>query len=545
MDATTLLADPDAIALEYYISRQDFIVLVVRATQRHPRCPKCDEPSASLHSHYTRNVADLPWHGVTARLELHTRKFRCRNDLCPQKVFCERLPKVVAAYARKTLRLDAALTLIAFALGGEAGARTSQGLKLSVSGDTLLRRIRRARLPPMPLPKVVGVDDWAKRKGTSYGTILVDLERRRPLDLLPDREAVTLAAWLKAHPGIEVIAGDRAGAYADGARQGAPQALQVADRWHLLKNLSEAVERSLQSRHPALSRAAEVVRQAQVAKSTAVIDAGLTTMLSSREDQQIRANRERRLERYNEVRRLHERGTSVVGIAETLKMSPMTVYRYLSAGSFSERARRARRSGGLEPYLAHLHQRFAAGCTNAAQLWREVAERGYTGKPAMVVRYVRKLRVRVGALSESDRQKQLRLKESFATPTPKRAARWLLLEEAKLGDEEQAFVTELRRVSAEVERVGELGREFQQMVKERGAKTFTQWLMCAQQSGIKELAGFADGLKKDRDAVVEALRSEWSNGQTEGQINRLKYLKRQMYGRAKFDLLKARVLHAA
>lgn len=268
-------------------------------------------------------------------------------------------------------------------------------------------------------------------------------------------------------------------------------------------------------------------------------------MLSSREDRQIRANRERRLVRYKEVQRLHEQGVSVVGIEETLKLSPMTIYRYRRSEDFPARARCARRHGGLEPYLAFIHQRFAAGCTNAAQLWREVAERGYTGKPAMVVRYVRKLRVRVGALSEGDRQKQLRLKESFATPSPKRAARWLLLEEAKLGDEEQAFVTELRRVSAEVEQVRELGREFQQMVKERGAKTFAQWLRCAQQSGIKELAGFADGLKKAHDAVVEALRSEWSNGQTEGQINRLKYLKRQMYGRAKFDLLKARVLHAA
>jgi len=168
MNTTTLLADPDAIRLECFVSEPHSITLVVRAAQPHPCCPQCGQVSTSLHSHYTRRVADLPWHGVAARLELHTRKFRCRNELRRQKVFCERLPKVVDAYARKTLRLNTALTLIAFAMGGEAGARTACALRLQVSGDTLLRRIRRAPLPVSVTPKVLGVDDWAKRKATSY-----------------------------------------------------------------------------------------------------------------------------------------------------------------------------------------------------------------------------------------------------------------------------------------------------------------------------------------------------------------------------------------
>ena len=245
MNHPTLLADPTALRLHYFVSAPQAIALVVQAVQLHPGCPNCQQPSASLHSHYQRTLADLPWHGVTIKLQLHTRRFRCRNPHCSQKVFCERLPKVAAAYARQTVRLNAALTLLAFALGGQAGAHTACGLHIPISGDTLLRRIRRSAFTHSVTPQVLGVDDWAKRKGQSYGTILVDLEQRCPLDLLADRESETLAAWLKAHPGVQVVSRDRSPAYAAGINEGAPLAVQVADRFHLLQNLREALERVL------------------------------------------------------------------------------------------------------------------------------------------------------------------------------------------------------------------------------------------------------------------------------------------------------------
>lgn len=245
MSLPTLLADPLAIRLNCIRPSLTAIKLVVSTTASYAMCPRCHSRSSRVHSRYIRHVADLPWQGVAVKLELHTRRFRCPNNLCTQRIFCERLPRVVAHCARKTARLKIALELIGFAIGGEAGARLARELGLTVSPDTLLRCIRQSAQAESTPPHIIGVDDFAFRRGQRYGSLLVDLERRCPIDLLPDREAETLSVWLKAHPGIEMVTRDRSRTYAIGISEGAPATMQVADRWHLLNNLREALEKLL------------------------------------------------------------------------------------------------------------------------------------------------------------------------------------------------------------------------------------------------------------------------------------------------------------
>lgn len=242
---TTLLADPEAMCLDRIRPARDAITLMVGTVAMHARCPHCHRTSSRAHSRYRRTIADLPWHGVAVKLELYTRRFHCQNSLCKQRIFCERLPRVVDHYARKTVRLNAALELIGFALGGEAGARLAGELGLAASPDTLLRRLRQSLPEVTSTPRIIGVDDFAFRRGRWYGTLLVDLEQHCPIALLPDREAESLRVWLKAHPDIEIVTRDRSKTYADGITEGAPAALQVADRWHLLKNLREALKKLL------------------------------------------------------------------------------------------------------------------------------------------------------------------------------------------------------------------------------------------------------------------------------------------------------------
>jgi transposase len=511
-----------------------------RVTKTAP-CPACGRRSGRVHSRYTRRITDEPLGGRHVVVHLRVRRFLCRNTTCPRRTFAEQAPALAPRSARRSTLLTGTLQHIGVALGGRPGARLSGSLRRSVSRTTLLRLVRGLPLPEAPPVRVLGVDDWARKRGCTYGTILIDQERHTVVDLLPERTATALAAWLQAHPGVEILCRDRAGAYADGARRGAPAATQVADRWHILVNLREALERLLTRKHAAVRAAADEVLSVP-SPAPPLVD-GSTLPVPAAADQTTRAHRDqqerraRRVQRFEAVRALHEQGVGVHRIARTLGIGRNTVRRFLRAEGFPERQPRRPGRTLLTRYEPYLRERWDAGCRNIAVLWREVRAQGYVGGYSGFYAHLVRWRDQDGSLGRSP---------SSTRRFSVRQATWLLLRDPeKLDPVERAYLEALGRRCPEADCARGLARSFVTLVRDRDQTALAPWVEQAERSDLPELRGFAAGLRRDWAAVTAGLELTWSNGQTEGQVNKLKLLKRQMYGRAGFDLLRRRLLLAS
>jgi transposase len=520
------------------------------------RCPVCGEPAERVHSRCVRVLADLPWAGVAVRLQVRVRKFFCDTPTCPRRIFRERLEGITRVAARRTERQRAALLDVAVALGGEAGARLAAKHGMPISPATLLRLIRQAPDREWPGPTMLGVDDWAIHKGLTYGTILVDLERHEPVDLLPDRSSSSLAAWLRTHPGVALIARDRAGAYAEGARDGAPDAVQVADRWHLVDNLADALDGFFRSKTECLATAAaELIAQQQRQETDgAAPPTPADTMYQGkrrhpqperwrdRMDAAAEVGVARRRDRYERVRALHANGACVAHIAREVGISRMTVYRYLRDGPPQRKRHSVHgKLRVLEPYEPHLLRRWAEGCRTATVLWREIQGQGYRHSVSNVQRFVAELR-RAGPPPMGKARTALTKPHG---PPPRQVAAIVLRRPAQRDDEQHAYLARLSATDPAIAAVIALAEDFLVMLRRREGERLPAWLDRAAASGIDDLERFAGKLRTDVAAVQAGLTLRQSNGQTEGHVNRLKLLKRQGYGRAKLDLLRKRMLLAA
>jgi transposase len=523
---------PAGLSVDRLLPGPERIILVARPHQDTVPCPSCACPSARRHSAYQRRLADLPWQGRRVELRVQVRRLRCANAACPQAIFTERLPGVTRPKARRTARLREAQTSIGLALGGEPGSRLAKTLAMPVSGDTLLRLVRAAGAEPITPPRVLGVDDWAWRRGQRYGTILCDLEENRVIDLLPDRSAAALADWLEHHPGVEVIARDRAGAYADGARHGAPEATQVADRWHLLTNMSEALRHVADRCHARLQAAAKAAPVARKADAD-LVPAALPRLPLTRLEQGQRDRLAARQARFDRVVALRGRGLTLDGIVATTGLSCSTVKRWLRRASVPT-WRKPRRACILDPHRDYLERRWREGCRNARALWRELRRQGFVGRPGVVSQWAARRRRQENVAGGRPAPPRL--------PSGRHLARLLTTEPEGLGPEERRLVALVRARTPELAEAAELAGAFARMVRDKDGSRLDAWLETAARS---ELAPFARGLRQDLPAVRAALGLPWSTSPVEGQINRLKTLKRQMYGRAGFDLLRQRVLAAA
>lgn len=551
----TLLPKVPGLRLEDTLIDAETVSLTLASTSLPATCPVCGYATARLHSRYRRTVADLPWSGRRVRLLLSVRKFRCSKTGCPRRIFTERLPSLVEPYARKTTRLHEVLKLVGFALGGEAGARLIRRLGMVASPATLLRYVRSAATATHPVPaEVIGVDDFALLRGRRYGTIVVDLERHRPIELLADRSAQTLSAWLKEHPSIRVISRDRSTEYERGIEEGAPTAVEVLDRWHLLKNLREAAERVLEHDHEALS----VVRLPSIADRgpSCSINEHTPVPRSAKERAAGEAERRKRLADYKKVKKLHERGMSMLAICCYLGMSRGAVRRYVHADAFPERRRRPREPSMLDPFEPYLAKRWEEGCRNALQMWREIREQGYPGAQGRVLQWERQRREEPApttpgryrsSMMERCQKRALQgsVGKTSRAPSPKRLVWSLLGDPERLGASERQALEQVLEASDDAAVIYPLIQRFGKMVRHREAADFDGWLENALSCGVKDFETFAMGFKREHSAVEATLTLPYSNGQTEGQINRLKLIKRSMYGRASFDLLRQRVLGAA
>jgi transposase len=551
-----LLDAPAGSRLDYSVLEADSLSVFLETTAPTAACPLCASDSHRVHSRYHRRLADLPCFGRSVRLGVTVRRFLCAHPQCPRRIFAERLLGFAHPYARTTSRLREAHDAIGYALGGEAGSRLTVRLSITTSPDTLLRRVKQQRQADSAPPRFVGIDDWAWRKGQRYGTIVVDLKRGDVIDLLPDRDAETVKKWLNEHPGVELVSRDRSSAYAQAAAEAVPQAQQVADRWHLLKNLREAIERLLE-RHSAV--VGEAIRKAETpletgSNSTLTETAKVVVAVESTPAQSAsgpaaesprlqaqRARRERRIERFEQIHQRHRQGHSVRRIAREMGMSRSAVRRYLRCETCPDWNRGRARRSRLDAHREWIDARLAEGNTNALELHRQLAGMGFRGSYGSVRRYVTK---RLGAAGK--KRERINAAKPPASPPPSAkqlSFAWVRRPEDRKASE-QARLDAIRAESDELAAGLDLADEFANLIRKRSSGNLSDWLARSEASTNPELRRFAEGIRRDESAVVAAVTGKWSNGPVEGHVNRLKTIKRQMYGRAGFDLLRARVVRA-
>jgi transposase len=457
------------------------------------------------------------------------------------------LPTVVAPWARRTLRFVQHRSALGLALGGQAGARLAARFQWQTGPDTRLRLVRAAPTPDVAPPEVLGVDEWAWRRGQRYGTILVNLEDHQVMDLLPERSAESVAAWLVQHPTVRIICRDRSALYADGLRRGAPHAVQVVDRFHLVKNLREAIEAFLHNQRPALQAAA--VRPAQAL--TLVAGPGsVTAMYRGRRQCSHVAQQQRETEQqqrhaawvatYETIHTLHAQGTPVATIAQQLGISRPTVYAYLRR-ALPPSPRSPQRSGQvLRPDMAYLIRRWREGCTDSMQLWRELRALGYTYSSRTVSRFITRRRraSEAGWAPETQTSPYTRPQG----PSARAVSFTWVCPAAKRSQDAQLYVDQLIQGDPAIVQAYTLSQAFLALVRERRGDALEAWITETTASGLEALARFAHGLQEDLAAITAGLTLPWSNGPVEGHVNRLKLLKRQGSGRAGFALLRQRVL---
>jgi transposase len=527
--------------------------LTVTVDSRQPTfCPECGAQSKSRHSTYWRTLRDLSAQGAPVIVHARLGRWRCRNQQCDRLVFTERVPGLAAPFARRTARLAGIVRLLGHSAGGRPSERLMRRLGMPVSDTTILASLKeharaRSESSAMATVHVAGVDDWAWRKGSNYGTIIVDLEHRVVVDVLADRSAATTASWFRDHPEVEMVSRDRAGLYAEAAREGAPQARQIADRFHLLQNFREIVERQLGGYEAAIrdtridasdNHAASPLPERLDRPSDAVAQ----TRLIRRERQAVQQ------QVFDKIRALFEGGSSIGEIARNLGLGRRRVERWVRRIDLPDRNTMASTPSTPAYFGVLLERRWAEGITKVRHLFAEIRHRGYTGSFSHLARFLAPWRSGEPSLRDAEQEEPAPVRVRMLDPmtgrviSPLTTAALCVKPRGQMTARQVANVDALKAASADFTAMRRLAMRFRGLLRGGTVEGLDAWLIDARASGIYAMQRFAKTIRQDLEAVRNAVLEPWSNGQTEGQINRLKTLKRAMYGRAGVELLRARMM---
>jgi transposase len=509
----------------------DAVLITARSRAAEAACHRCGLSSGRVSSRYRRRLHDLAAGGRPVLIDLEVRRFFCGNPECELRTFAEQVPTVALRHQRRTPLLGGLLEAVALALAGRAGARLASALGITVSRTTLIRLIRALPDPGIGRVTVLGVDDFAKRRGHSYATILIDMDTHRPIDVLDDRQSGTLAQWLREHPGVQVICRDRAGAYAEGAREGAPDAIQVADRFHLWQNLCDAVEKTVTSCRADLREPAPEPGDREPAGPGSSVPAA-TTRPSARHDTGNGRLAIRSRERHAAIHDLLVQGKNYTQISGMLGLTRHTVRKFARAATAEQVITGpSPRSSSLDRFGPYLRQRWNEGCTDAAQLHAEIQAQGYSGSNRSVRRYLQPLRATLTAPVLPP-----------PPPTARDVTRWITSHPGHLNDDETARLNQVKARSTLLSATAGHVTTFAEMMTGRHGEHLPGWIAAVELDDLPHLHSFTRGIRRDQPAVTNGLTLAHSSGAVEGNVCRVKALKRQMFGRANLDLLRKRIL---
>lgn len=530
MEAKPVLALPEGLELIGLEPMDDLLVITVASTKSAPCCPLCGGAARRVHSRYTRRVADLPCGGQPIRLFLQVRKCFCEEGACPRKIFVERLTPFIDPHGRVTRRLFQVVQIIGLATGGRLGVRVTDRIGIQTSRQTIIRRI--LALPTEPAGQVIelGVDDFSFRRGRTFGMILVDLRSHQVIDLLPERSVESAATWMQNHPEIQYVSRDRGNDYAQAIREGAPQARAVADRFHIYKNLVEAIE-------PVVARCYKDIRKdlpKPTKPKTPKVKEWRPAPAPAHERQRL-ARLAVNQERFDSMIELQKLGIPQDEVARRLGVTKRTVQNWNKRGSCPGSRRRHKRRSLFDPYATYVLKRWKDGCKTGSTLYREIKEQGYRGTDRQVYRFLQTLKQEKVELPDLPILSRLSVRESL----------WLIARPFDdLEADGRADLEALCQLSTELTTLHLLVQAFGRIVRKREGHRLDEWRQQVAESGIAEVQRFAKGLERDKEAVEAGLTLVYSNGVVEGKVNKLKLIKRMGYGRASFPLLRQRMLHA-